>query len=323
VVDTSVRAEGSLELHASIDAMASVVSVRAVAAGVDVTTLRERMADAMSVFTVVDRTCTRFDTASSLMQANASPDEWHEVEPECFVALVEAYDAYRRTSGRFDPRILGDLVRLGYDRSFRDGTPATAAGEASPPRRPLPRWRPRFRVPTRRVRLGPLPVDLGGIAKGLAVRWAATRLTSLPGGFVVEAGGDLWCSGLAVDGGLWRVGVEDPAGSEGPVAVLAVSNRAVATSSVRVRRWEQAGAEVHHLVDPRTGRPGGAGLQAVTVVGADPAAAEVWSKTLFLAGAADIARLARERDVAALWIDDAGTTRTSPEMAQHVLWSAS
>jgi thiamine biosynthesis lipoprotein len=317
-----LRADGELELAASIEAMASVVSLRAVAAGVDAATLRERMADAMSVFTDVDRTCTRFDPASSLMLANASPDEWHEVEPECFVALVEAHDAYRRTGGRFDPRILGDLVRLGYDRSFRAGTPSTVAGETVPPRAGLPRWRPRFRVRSLRVRLGPLPVDLGGIAKGLAVRWAANRLTSLPGGFVVEAGGDCWCAGRAVDGGLWRVGVEDPAGSDGPVAVLAVSNRAVATSSVRVRRWQQGGADVHHLLDPRTGRPGGAGLQAVTVVGSDPAAAEVWSKTLFLAGAGGIGRLAGERGVAALWIDDAGAMGVSPEMTQHLVWSA-
>ena len=305
-----------------MEAMASVISLRAVSAGVDTTTMRERISHALTVFSDVDRTCTRFDPASSLMQANASPGEWHEVEPECFVALVEAHDAYRRTGGRFDPRILGDLVRLGYDRSFRDGTPATSGGRAVPPRPALPRWRPRFHVRSRRVRLGPLPVDLGGIAKGLAVRWAASRLASLPGGFVVEAGGDCWCAGLAADGGLWRVGVEDPAGSRDPIAVLAVSNRAVATSSVRVRQWQQDGAQVHHLVDPRTGRPGGKGLQAVTVVDCDPAAAEVWSKTLFLAGNAGIGRLARDRGVAALWIDAAGAMTTSPEMLQHLLWRA-
>ena len=44
--------------------------------------------------------------------------------------------------------------------------------------------------------------------------------------------------------------------------------------------------EVHHLIHPRTGEPGGDGLLAVTVAAPDPAWSEIWSKTLFLAGRA-------------------------------------
>ena len=73
------------------------------------------------------------------------------------------------------------------------------------------------------------------------------------------------------------------------IAIIAVDGGAVCTSSIAVHAWTAAnGRPVHHLVDPRTGEPGGAGLVSVTVAGPDPAWAEVWSKTLFLAGAAGI-----------------------------------
>jgi thiamine biosynthesis lipoprotein len=77
---------------------------------------------------------------------------------------------------------------------------------------------------------------------------------------------------------------------------------------------------VHPLVDPRTGRPGESGLVAVTVVGTDPARAEVWSKALLLAGPAEAAALADRHDLAALWIDDRGDITVSPWMEPLVIW---
>ncbi|MCU1676214.1 MAG: hypothetical protein JWM93_972 [Frankiales bacterium] len=314
--------EGSRERFAEISAMASTVTIRVVEAGATDGELRTAMDAALDVFVRVDTTCTRFDGASSLMRANAAPARWHRVAPECFDALLAAYDAYERTAGRFDPRVLTDLVALGYARSFRGGTPEIVDGPPPVPRPPLPEWRPRFRRRSHRVRLGELPVDLGGIGKGLAVRWAAEALASLPGGFVVEAGGDSWCAGEAPEGGPWRVAVEDPFGGDGPIAVLAVNDRAVATSSVRLRAWRLGDIDVHHLVDPTTGRPGGEGLRAVTVVAADAADAEVHSKTLFLEGSKGIGAAALRGDVAALWVDTAGVVQVSAAMSPYLLWTA-
>ena len=196
--------------------------------------------------------------------------------------------------GRFDPRVFGDLVRLGYDRSFaltpRDAQPATS----SPGPRPCGPWRPRFRGGRRpMVEVGPHPVDLGGIGKGLALRWASERLADQVHEHLIAAGGDIVCRGAGPAGDGWRVSVEDLRDGDTPLAVLALTDQACATSSVRVRRWRCGGRPVHHLVDPRSGRPGGAGLLAVTVVAPDPADAEVTSKTLFLHGARDIAARSR------------------------------
>ena len=279
---------------------------------------------ALSVFPAVDAACTRFDPDSPLMRVNARPDRWHRVPPLLFRAVEEAHRAYERTHGRFDPRVLRSLVDLGYDRSlpFAGGGVVTAG---SGRRRPAPTpWRPRFRGGDRpEVHLGGQPIDLGGIGKGLAVRWAADTLHGHLDAYLIDAGGDCASRGAGPGGDGWRIGVEDPRDGDGPpLAVVEVHDVAVATSSTRLRRWRSGGAPAHHLIDPSTGRPGGEGLLAVTVIADDPAEAEVTSKALFLAGRRGITARARRRRVAALWVDVDGRCGETPDFSPSVVWRA-
>lgn len=175
----------------------------------------------------------------------------------------------------------------------------------------------------RLVHLDGSPIDLGGIGKGFAVRRAARALAGAGSAVLVDAGGDEWLGGAGPEGDGWKVGVEDPHGGVDPVLVLSLSDRACATSSIRRRRWAAPdGTPVHHLVDPRTGRPGGPGLAAVTVVHRDPVWAEVWSKTLFLAGAVEVEAQAHVRELAAAWVTDTGQVRVSVAMEPYVVWRA-
>ena len=314
-----VRDAVGTELIAETSAMASRITVRLVSADQPLDAHRQ-LSDALEVFHAVDRTCTRFNPDSDLMRANAGGTEWVQVAAYCFDAVVEAYAAYRRTLGRFDPRVLDDLVRLGYDRSLKHAAPSYRDAGALLPRQQLPEWRPQFRRDTHELQVGPVPIDLGGIGKGLAVRWAAQHL-SRGSGYLVEAGGDCVCHGRTAEGTPWRVGVEDPDDPTQPIAVLEVEDAAVATSSVRIRSWQIAGHDVHHLIDPQTGQPGGIGLSAVTVIDSDPAAAEVASKTLFLAGRRGVRTSAEHLGLAALWIDDNGVLGWSPALAPSLVWS--
>jgi thiamine biosynthesis lipoprotein len=166
-------------------------------------------------------------------------------------------------------------------------------------------------------------VDLGGIGKGLALRWAADRIAPhLPdgAGALIDAGGDLVTVGIAPDGG-WRIGVEDPLVPGEHVAVAAVRSGAIATSSVRVRHWRDADGRVqHHLIDPRSSLPARTDLVAVTVADPDPAWAEIWTKSLFLAGRAGIGPEARERDIAAWWVDATGKVGLTPAAREMSAW---
>ena len=281
---------------------------------------------AEQVFRHVETTCTRFDPTSALMQANDAGEAWCVVPPVCYAALASAEEAHRRTDGRFDPRVLRELTALGYDRSLPFGAGPlelglpTAKPGAGRTLRLRPPWRPGFDAARSAVRIGPVPVDLGGIGKGLAVRWAGEALHGLAEAYLVEAGGDLVTGGPGPSRDGWRAAVEDPRGGPDPIAVLDVTGRGCATSSIRLRSWRVNGRLVHHLIDPLTGEPGGEGLLSVTVLDRDPATAEVWSKTLFLAGRDGIARAAATLGVAALWVDVDGTITVSPAMDGALLW---
>ncbi len=279
------------------------------------------------VFADVDRTMSRFRADSEISVLNRRPESHGDgvVTPRLYEALALSERARRATAGRFDPRVLADLERLGsvgFVDPDRGPTPPPGAVCRGPVLERVPR--------SRSVRLT-AAVDLGGIGKGLALRWARERAREAIGrpgsstpahGLLIDAGGDLVMEGPAPDGGPWRVAIEDPAGGSDPVAVLEVADGAVATSSVRINRWvSPAGDAVHHVVDPATGRPAGTGLQSVTVWWSDPAWAEVWTKSLFVAGPVAIAREAEARGLAVWWVDDHGHLGMTTGARTMTIWA--
>ena len=115
-------------------------------------------------------------------------------------------------------------------------------------------------------------IDLGGIAKGWTIQQAAHRL-GMWGPCLVDAGGDIACVGTP-PGEPWVVTVADPrrrTSADEDIAVLSLSNAAIATSSRVYRSWRHAGRPAHHLIDPRTGAPAATNILSVTVTGRPPA----------------------------------------------------
>jgi thiamine biosynthesis lipoprotein len=269
-----------------------------------------------SEFEASEEAMSRFRDSSEVTRLNRTAGrlEGIAVSWRLRQALTVSDRAHRLTEGRFEPRVLRDLERLGdagadldSSRGVSDGRPAGPIAEVDG---------------TRRFRLDQ-PVDLGGIGKGLALRWAGAVLDRVGiESFLLDAGGDLLVRGEPREGGPWRIGIEDPTGGPEPLAVLTADNGAVTTSSVRRRRWTAGSRTVHHLIDPFTGEPGGSGLLAVTVAAPDPAWSEIWSKALFLAGRAGIAGLARRHDLAAWWIGDDGSLEMTAAARQRTLWVA-
>lgn len=266
-------------------------------------------------FAAVDLAMSRFRADSELMGLDRAAITGHEAPVSWRLrrAAVACDRAHRLTAGRFDPRVIGQLDAWGYRGiALDDPSPLAHLGADD---------RIVSRLERGRVAVSH-PLDLGGIGKGLAVRWAAAQVRALGiERFLIDAGGDLVAEGESPDSGPWRVGIEDPSGGE-DVAVIAVAAGAVATSSIRRLHWMHEGRLRHHLVDPATGEPAAGGLVAVTVAGPDPAWAEVWSKALFVAGRTGIADLARSRGLAAWWVDDGGAMSMTAAARQRTIWVA-
>jgi thiamine biosynthesis lipoprotein len=129
--------------------------------------------------------------------------------------------------------------------------------------------------------------DPGGIGKGLAIDLVTSMLVANGATTTsVELGGDLRVTGTPWYGPEWRIAVADPIGNGPEIAAFTISSGAVATSSVRRRRWHVDGVEVHHLLDPATGRPAQTDLAAVSVCAAEAWWADVAAKVALGAGSA-------------------------------------
>jgi FAD:protein FMN transferase len=279
---------------------------------------RAAITAAVAVVAAYERACSRFDPSSDLSLLNAAPNSTQVVVPPLLDALSAAFAASTWSAGRFDPRVLSDLERLGYDRTFSSMVSPRELAAAGR-RRDL--WRPTIDPAAGTVCLGGTPVDLGGIAKGLAADRAAAVLAA--GGFsgIVDLGGD----GIAVPAPTshrrWQIGVEDPDDGAEPVAVVELKAGAWATSSTRVRRWRVGEQAAHHLIDPVTGEPGGAGLRSVTVLASTVAEADVLAKVAFLEGVDRVASFCQTHDLAALWIDEVGSISMTSSFEAAIIWT--
>ena len=303
--------------------MASTVTIHGLSVPADA--CAAAVSDALDRVRDVERICTRFDPDSALMVVNRRPDAWHSVPVTLFEAVREVATAPTRTGGRFDPRILCDLVDLGYDRSlpFAEGSLETHAPTTR--RAPCGPWNPCFRGgPRPSLRIGAEPIDLGGIGKGLAVRWASERLAVDLDDFFVDAGGDCQCRGPWA-GRRWVASRgRGPAGRARSPGGRRTSQRGLRHfGHGRCHQQRPGIRQAMPCCHRRTGQPGGTGLLAVTVIGDDPAEAEVASKTLFLEGARGIAPVAGAAWVArCVRVGSGGVTGETAPFGDRVVWRA-
>jgi thiamine biosynthesis lipoprotein len=224
----------------------------------------------------------RFSPLSELSRLNAGAGRPFRASPGLFRLVAQAVELAQRSGGLFDPTLLRPLEALGYDRSFELLRPSRSGrAEAAP----AGGWRDIvLDAATRSITLPPgCGVDLGGIGKGYAV----DRLAALLGSpCLVNGGGDVYASGRPPDAGRWLVGIADPFHPERDLAVLALQDGAVATSSTLRRAWSLGDRRLHHLVDPRTGEASRSDAVQVSVVAPTCLLADYHAKVALLQGAA-------------------------------------
>lgn len=212
---------------------------------------------------------TRFRPDSELSRLNAAAQPM-TVGSDTALLVDLATLAWQRTGGRFDPTTGPALVAAGYDRSFdRLHAPIVDRPVATPSMPALGCDGVAVVADLGVVRLPEgVTIDPGGIGKGLAADLVAAELVAAGArGALVSVGGDLRVSGSAPEGG-WRIELDH---GSGPFAHIGLTEGAVATSSVRRRRWRTEDGTAHHVIDPRTGRPTSGRALACTVV-----AGEAW-----------------------------------------------
>jgi thiamine biosynthesis lipoprotein len=264
----------------------------------DATALPAALAIVQQELRRIDETCSRFRDDSELALLNRSAGVSFVTSPLLLEAIAVALYAAARTDGDVDPTVGRSLGALGWDSDF---TVVVARRGQTPRMRIVPAagWQ-RVRLDrarsTVRIPAG-VEIDLGATAKALAADRCARGVHSATGSSaLVNLGGDIALAGPAPAGG-WPIRVTDDHRSDATAEgqTIALTGGGLATSSTTVRRWRTGNAEVHHIVDPRSGAP----------------AAEVWrtvsvaARTCVEANCASTAAIVRGESAVA-WLEGAG-----------------
>ena len=179
----------------------------------------------------------RFVPTSDVSRLNARPGQPVRIADDTAELLRRGIEAWSLTGGLFDPTVLGDVLRAGYDRDLAEVVAAPRHGSSDLGlgcagivlERDVDGWSAMLPRGT--------GFDPGGIGKGLAADLVTDELLALDvGGACVNLGGDVRVAGDGPSGDGWTVDVDHPHIAD-PVARIGLRRGAVATSTTLLRRW--------------------------------------------------------------------------------------
>jgi thiamine biosynthesis lipoprotein len=249
--------------------MGTLVTIHVVRHGTDVDFAIGR---AFGWFHEIEARCTRFSPQSELMQLTAQAGVPVPASPILYQAVQFALMVAEESGGAFDPTVGHRMEARGFNREHRTGdivrTEITPENDVS--------YRDVKLDPDRKTitLLRPLTLDLGAVAKGLAVDTAARELEPFRD-FAIDAGGDLYLGGSNPQGAAWSVGIRHPRQDNQLIDSLRVSNQAVCTSGDYERRG--------HILDPRIKTASGQ-VASATVVADGAMLADALATAAFVLG---------------------------------------
>lgn len=275
--------------------------------------VRTRLAELIEVeLAAINRTMSTYDPRSELSEFNRRQDlRWTPASRSLLEVLESAARISASTQGAFDVTV-GPLVDLwGFGPEYRTRQVPNDAAIG----------RVRDSVGYRHVQIEPsagairkkhggTQVDLSAIAKGYGVDRVAMVLDRQGiGDYLVEIGGELRARGSMAAGKPWRVGIERPVEGRHVVGeIVALSNRAIATSGTTQDFFDQDGRHYSHIIDPKTARPVDTPPMAASVIADTTMEADAWATALVVLGPERGYSLAQARGIAALLVTASGPT---------------
>ena len=249
-------------------------------------------------FFLVEECCSRFLPDSELSQLSARIGLPVRVSELLYHAVDFALAIAEESDGAFDPTMGLEMEARGFNREHASGRLVSTS--VSAPRdvsyrdvHPDPDART---ITLRR----PLLLDLGAVAKGLAIDLAARELAAFRS-FAIDAGGDLFLGGRRNDREPWKVGIRHPRGEAEFLDVVCVSDRAVCTSGDYERRSRSGGA---HILRPATKTPV-TDVASVTAIAATAMLADALATAAFVLGPERGIALLEQHDVEGLLVTPA------------------
>lgn len=220
----------------------------------------------------VNHSMSTYLTDSEISRFNdlKNSDEKFQISEDFFQVMLVAEKLYRDTDGAWDGTI-NPLVNLwGFGNTDRKNM--------IPPKEEILKLLAEIGFNHIQLsndrhlmkRKASLSLNLASIAKGYAVDQIA-RLIKRSGieNFLIEIGGDIYASGIRMDGKFWKIGINKPdpdAPYDQIYKVIAIKDKAFATSGDYRNFFTVSGKRYSHIIDPRTGYPVDNGVVSVSII---------------------------------------------------------
>lgn len=278
------------------------------------------LAEVKNIFSKNEKIFSRFNEDSELSKINKHLREEVEISKEMYEVLELCLKFSKISGGFFDPRVLENLEKIGYDKDFRShdfnskkNTEIVLEKIESDLEKDLELFKADGKLIVKISRR----IDTTGIAKGWTVDGAAKYLEEIGcKNFVVDAGGDMFAKGLNTDGENWRIGIE---GLEDDKLMLKLEDEGIATSGISRKRWQIGKKKFHHLINPKDPRKFSYDIKTVTVIAEKTVEADGRAKVLVLMGREEGLQFADENNIKALFLDYKGNVYLSKAIKKYVI----
>lgn len=223
-----------------------------------------------------------FDSVDSLFEFDDEHQLWS-------VIWARSLDLHEASHGAFDPTVQPLVELWGFGLQKADAVTEDAVKAILPhvgmttDRIDLIEEEINFEYIRSFIRKGDARVglDFNSIAQGLTVDLLADLLErSGNTNFMVEIGGEVKCGGVRLDGGSWRIAIDQPVEGSGTesdrpmAAIVNVHNAAICTSGNYRKFYEMDGIKRSHTISPFTGYPVQHGLLSATIHAVDATTAD-------------------------------------------------
>lgn len=232
----------------------------------------------------------RFDPNSELSKLNNRDQSLcvdkdksiYKTSEELFDLIRKMIDVSRKTNGAFDPTVIDILEFYGYNSSYDfskmdDPNFQKALDDLMATRKS---WKDISLDMKNKTITFPynVRIDLGGAGKGYAIDCAyESMLKSGVKNFLIDAGGDIRCSGENLENNKWRIELKGKEKALGNIELE--SGQSIASSGSWARRFKS----FHHLLNPTSGNPS-QNFQTVFVLSNSAIESDMWATALFIGG---------------------------------------
>jgi thiamine biosynthesis lipoprotein len=270
------------------------------------------------IFQKNEKIFSRFRDDSELSSINNNIGKEIFVSKEMTEVLELCLKFNELSGGYFDPRVIGNLENIGYDKDFKTHDFNSEASKKITIKKIAGAFAEDiFLNHTMQSVLIKKRIDTTGIAKGYTVDEAAQFL--IKDGFknfIVDAGGDMYVGGFNDEGESWRIGIEGIADEK---LMLRLENEGIATSGIDRKRWTVGEKKYHHLINPKDPENFSYDIKSVSVIEAKTVEADGRAKVLVLMGREKGLEFANKNNLKALFLDYKGNVYLSEAIKGYIL----